>query len=117
MPNCNFAAGIGGWSASDSELKRGPSVTHSWDDLEGSAMLGADEILCSLATDASAVDPGVGGYLQSGPASPEPVPAGTQSLLVELRCTCATPGAIFNVDDVFLGVDLLPVEIQSFSIE
>ncbi len=157
--------------AEDVVVTRGPNVSHSWDDLEGSAMLGSDEILCSLATDAflgvcfdestlaglsvtygadfreasgdveactvralaypmsscegsattlpmtTAVDPGVGGYLQSGPAAPEPVPAGTQSLLVELRCTCATPGAIFNVDDVFLGVDLVPVELQSFSIE
>ena len=78
-----------------------------------SSCLGTPTILPLTAS----VDPGVGVYLQSGPTAPVPVPAGTQSFAVELRCTCASPGSIFNVDDVFLGVDLVAVELQSFSLE
>jgi hypothetical protein len=60
-------------------------------------------------------DPGTGSYVRSASGSPITVPATTQALYVEATCAC-TSGAL-NVDDIFVGIGLVPVGLMTFTVE
>lgn len=67
------------------------------------------------ATSAEHPAPGAGTYVQSRAAS-FTSSAGTTGIRIDLECLSEID-FIVRFDDVFLGVNLTPVELQEFSVE